>query len=765
MSFVLIFIILLILSLSFLAYFWAKKIGYLRSIGAACCRFVWLCPLMFSFFPKKMTEELPRSIKNQVLHVLIDDSQSMKKYRNFNSPYTQTQEQVDELSRECKEIGCKVKVSKLSLLDKRTDDGYTPLSEVFEQWLFSTRDEPWILFSDGGDFKPSAKWSKGLKFSGKLDSQKIPRGMIVNFDTMKAENIWIADVKIPPFAFEGKPILSHVTLKRNTNDYSNKQVQIQVLYGAKVLASENSSFKDSLEIEIPIFLPNLPKGNNFITYRVLSSATEQVDWDNEMHRNIEVMSDTVGVLHLLGSPSWDGRFIRRYLKSEPKYDLISFYILRDPWDYQDTSERELSLIPFPVNRLFTEELVNFKVIIIQNFTLTQFLMPEYSKNLVNFVKNGGGLLFIGGPRALLNSDLQRSPLLEILPFKLKDELSNTNGVFLDGDDNDSQKNSDSPWYDPDLEFNVTLASTNWQQRSLANVYDEWNLLFRNVDNFPRMKGLHHMENVNFIEDKYTPLLDSVSPDGTTRPLAIASYPGKGRAVWIFSDALWNIAQNPHQGIPRQLYGDFFDSAMTWLMRQNLRKPLLASNLKIIQSTADDISWSALIQGPVIPYFNKAQNWEINVCQESYGPEDLQIEKLGNQLIKIFANFKNKINPGTRCEFKISGQHPAFGSVTSSTSSIFPQMVKDSEISYFSQKLESLAQLTEAKYEVFNKESTYEISKWLRSNNHSYGLNLPKRFRSKYNHYWLLETYWMILILIALPMEVIFRRWHLIFKSN
>ena len=108
------------------------------------------------------------------------------------------------------------------------------------------------------------------------------------------------------------------------------------------------------------------------------------------------MSNTIGVLHILGAPTWDGRFLRRYFKSEPKYDMISFFILRDPTDSQFVKERDLSLIPFPVDRLFTEELENFSAVVIQNFTLYQFLQREYQENLVKFVKNGGGLLFMGG---------------------------------------------------------------------------------------------------------------------------------------------------------------------------------------------------------------------------------------------------------------------------------------------------------------------------------------------------------------------------------
>src|SRR5690606_28967851 len=129
-------------------------------------------------------------------------------------------------------------------------------------------------------------------------------------------------------------------------------------------------------VDINTLIPPLGRGQHLLTIKALPTAAEAAIWDNSIHKTVEVMPNTVGVLHLLGAPSWDGRFLRRYLKSEPKYDLISFFILRDPGDMQMVNERELSLIPFPVDRLFNEELPNFHTVIIQNFALYQFLEPS-----------------------------------------------------------------------------------------------------------------------------------------------------------------------------------------------------------------------------------------------------------------------------------------------------------------------------------------------------------------------------------------------------
>ncbi len=227
-------------------------------------------------------------------------------------------------------------------------------------------------------------------------------GLLVGFDNEGAELVWMPNVQVSPLAFEGKTTQMKIFLARKSKQNLAERLQIQVSNNDQVIASNSEAMfaANEKELSVEIVIPALQRGAHLLKVAVLPSANETHLWDNTKYINIEVMLNTVGVLHLLGSPSWDGRFLRRYLKSEPKYDLVSFYILRDPRDSNFVNERELSLIPFPVERLFNEELSSFKILIIQNFALFQFLSPEYQKNLVEFVKKGGALFFIGGPRSL-----------------------------------------------------------------------------------------------------------------------------------------------------------------------------------------------------------------------------------------------------------------------------------------------------------------------------------------------------------------------------
>ena len=303
-----------------------------------------------------------------------------------------------------------------------TKQGYSNVFDAISIWLAKTNGEPWMVISDGADSIPKRKWSEQISGIASVE-QKI-MGLSIYTGNNSLLNYSVAARQDTLFGFSSKPLTVPVTVSRSQVDKA-ESVQIQLSTKNHHLGSQNVNFnKGDKDIDVDVVVESLSKGNHLIKIVVLPVSGEKTIWDNTIYLPLEIMSNTIGVLHILGAPTWDGRFLRRYFKSEPKYDMISFFILRDPTDSQFVKERDLSLIPFPVDRLFTEELENFSAVVIQNFTLYQFLQREYQENLVKFVKNGGGLLFMGGRRSLTELDMVSSPLAEILPFELKGKRKN-----------------------------------------------------------------------------------------------------------------------------------------------------------------------------------------------------------------------------------------------------------------------------------------------------------------------------------------------------
>ena len=135
---------------------------------------------------------------------------------------------------------------------------------------------------------------------------------------------------------------------------------------------------------------------------------------------------------MCGRPSWDERFLRRVLKSDPNIDLISFFILRTPTDVSEARNDELSLIPFPVDELFTQALSSFDLVIFQNFDYRPydtsfFRFSHYLNNLQKFAaEQGGGFMMIGGDISFSQGGYDGTAIEDILPVNLYTEKDSIN---------------------------------------------------------------------------------------------------------------------------------------------------------------------------------------------------------------------------------------------------------------------------------------------------------------------------------------------------
>jgi uncharacterized membrane protein len=78
----------------------------------------------------------------------------------------------------------------------------------------------------------------------------------------------------------------------------------------------------------------------------------------------------------------------------------------------------LSLIPFPIDDIFLEELKNFDVVVLDDFSYRAYFNPVYLERVRDFVRDGGGLAMFGGARSFDNGGYGDSALREVLPVEL-----------------------------------------------------------------------------------------------------------------------------------------------------------------------------------------------------------------------------------------------------------------------------------------------------------------------------------------------------------
>lgn len=139
---------------------------------------------------------------------------------------------------------------------------------------------------------------------------------------------------------------------------------------------------------------------------------------------VSVVHSKTTILHVGVGPDWSLRNMRTKLKFWPNLDLLSYYILREVSDDLRIPSSQLSLIEFPSEKLFGEQLPNFHGVLAQNFAFESYLNAPDSQNLFEYVnKNGGRLVFQAGPLSFLGRD---SNIAQLMPCSNQPTFDNTN---------------------------------------------------------------------------------------------------------------------------------------------------------------------------------------------------------------------------------------------------------------------------------------------------------------------------------------------------
>ncbi len=137
-------------------------------------------------------------------------------------------------------------------------------------------------------------------------------------------------------------------------------------------------------------------GQNVFEFRIPAVEGELTDINNNAPVIINGVRDRLKVLLVSGMPHMGERAWRNLLKSDPGIDLVHFTILRSPTSIDAAPTREMSLIVFPVDELFSQKIDDFDLIIFDKYQQYNLLAPQYFANIRRYVRGGGAFLMAMG---------------------------------------------------------------------------------------------------------------------------------------------------------------------------------------------------------------------------------------------------------------------------------------------------------------------------------------------------------------------------------
>ena len=389
-----------------------------------------------------------------------------------------------------------------------------------------------ILLSDG-----NVKWEGSA-------STHLPVFSLAAGDSEGYRDLLIKAVKAPLLAFRGREVVIDVTVK--AYGYAGLTLPVILKDGSNLLTAKNVRLHGNpAEVTVPLSFTPEKIGSPHLSVSIPSQYGESLTSNNGVNLSLKVIKDKIRVLMISGSPSLSYRLMRTAFKNDPSVDLLSFVILRTPSDVMNVPLQEQSLIPFPVETLFSKELKDFDLLIFDNFPYNLYLQQSYIENLKGFVKEGGGFAVIGGPFFSREGGYEADGLGEILPVRFTGKEA----------------------YQRDFSSGVKLSRAGMVHPITCLSPDEG-------DNAGLWKEMAPLDGINLLEVRRSGTVLLESNDGTSRPILTVGDYGKGRVLTLSTDFSWKwymgLVARGRSNVPYLL---LMERMVRWLTRDPSLDPI------------------------------------------------------------------------------------------------------------------------------------------------------------------------------------------------
>ena len=395
-----------------------------------------------------------------------------------------------------------------------------------------------LLISDGADRSPSFDPSQLGRLGVRVHT-------LVVGEAAEQRDVAIESVRIDGAAFLRQPVNIEVTVRSTPT--AHDPVTLSLRSGSELVRETSIHFDDRGLATAQLSLIPTRLGRSVYTLSVPADADDTVPENNERAFQIEVTRERLRALLVCGHPSWDARFLRALLKSDPAVDLITFFILRTQNDNSLAAPDELSLIPFPTEELFEQHLKSFDLIIFQDFDFAPYQMARFLPRIHDYVLNGGSFAMLGGDRSFGAGGYGSTPIAEILPVTLPERAP-----YVEESE-----------FAPDVAIEAAHHPLVELAPRLSDNLSAWQKLAP-LSGVNLVQGLRRGAHALLVHPQLT------AANGQPMPVLSVHSPGRGRSLALTTDSAfrWGMATAGRSG-DASAYERFWDRALRWLARDPL----------------------------------------------------------------------------------------------------------------------------------------------------------------------------------------------------
>ena len=278
-----------------------------------------------------------------------------------------------------------------------------------------------VVVSDGGDNARADEELPALDETiASLRARSVPVYTVGVGRTRIDRDIEVARASAPREVLEGSVVVADLTVTQR--GYAGKAVTLVAEDSGRIVATQSVTLPaDGEAAQVRMQVPAMQAGARILGFRIAPQDDEAITRNNAQEVLVSVQGRREKILYLEGEPRFELKFIRRAVADDDRLQIVTLQRTAEGKFLRLSVDDSLELLGgFPTTR---EELYAYRGVILGSMEASFFTIDQL-RMLGDFVsERGGGLLVLGGRRALAEGGFAGTPLADALPMELEGEAA------------------------------------------------------------------------------------------------------------------------------------------------------------------------------------------------------------------------------------------------------------------------------------------------------------------------------------------------------
>jgi uncharacterized membrane protein len=297
-----------------------------------------------------------------------------------------------------------------------------PALEAARQELTGVPLSGLVLVSDGADNSSGSLTDAVMS----LGARHVPVFTVGVGRERFTKDIEVSRVEAPRSVLKGASLVVDVMVAQR--GYTGDKVQLIVEDGGRIVSTQSVTLSgDGEAVPVRVRVPTTEAGARVLTFRIPAQPGEMVAQNNTQQAIVNVSDRREKILYIEGEPRFEMKFLRYAVRDDKNLQIVTLQRLAKDQFRRFSVDDSLDLVAgFPKTR---DELFAYKGVILGSMEASYFTGDQL-RMLADFVsERGGGLLALGGRRALGEGGFAGTPVAEVLPVDLGGGPNDKAGYF------------------------------------------------------------------------------------------------------------------------------------------------------------------------------------------------------------------------------------------------------------------------------------------------------------------------------------------------